>query len=83
MPIAIGLRCLSLQDRIEFQLQISTRYKVADWVRTECTALLFEDRSKRKEVSNYWPITCLPLVWKLLICIAAGELHNHLEESDL
>ena len=32
--------------------------------------------------SNFRPITCLPLIWKLLIGILAEELHEHLEKSN-
>ena len=34
-------------------------------------------------MSNYRPITCLPLLWKLLTGIAADEIYNHLEKNDL
>ena len=45
--------------------------------------LLLKDKSKRNEVSNYRPITCLPLMKKLITGIAADEIYNHLEENDL
>ena len=31
---------------------------------------------------NFKPITCLPLIWKLLIEILAEELYEHLEKSN-
>ena len=34
-------------------------------------------------MSNYRPITCLPLTWKLITDIVADEIYNHLEENDL
>ena len=51
-------------------------------MRTDQTALLLQDKSRRKEVNNFRPVTCLALVQKLLICFVADELLN-LEESDL
>ena len=33
-------------------------------------------------MSNFKPITCLPLIWKLLIEILAEELYEHLEKSN-
>ena len=45
--------------------------------------LLLKDKSKGNEVSNYRPITCLPLMKKLITGIAADEIYNHLEENDL
>ena len=47
------------------------------------TVLLLIDKSKRNEVSNYRPITCLPNTWKLITDIVADEIYNHLEENDL
>ena len=34
-------------------------------------------------MSNYRPITCLSLLWKLLAGIVADEIYNHLKENDL
>ena len=33
-------------------------------------------------VSNFRPITCLPLIWKLLTDILAEELYEHLEKTN-
>ena len=35
-----------------------------------------EDKVKVKAVSNYRPITCLPLVWKLLTGLFAEEIYG-------
>lgn len=35
------------------------------------------------KVSNFIPITCLPLLWKLLSPVLAEELYRHLEENNL
>ena len=50
---------------------------------TGLTVLLLKDKNKGNEVSNYRPITCLPLLWKLLAGIVADEIYNHLKENDL
>ena len=50
---------------------------------TDRTFLLLKDKSKGNEVSNYKPITCLPLMWKLLRGIVADEVYNHQEDNDL
>ena len=47
------------------------------------TVLLMRDKSKGNEASNYRPITCLPLTWKLLKSIGADEIYNHLENLDI
>ena len=47
------------------------------------TVLPLKGKSKRNNVSNYRPITYLPLKWKLITGIVADEIYNHLEENDL
>ena len=37
------------------------------WLTRGRTSLLQKDKSKGNVASNYRPITCLPLMWKLLI----------------
>ena len=50
---------------------------------TGWTILLLKDKSKGTEVSNYRPITCLALLWKLLTCIVAHDAYTHLEKNNL
>ena len=45
------------------------------------TILIQKDKSKGNIPCNYRPITCPPLVWKLLTGILADEIYEHLEES--
>ena len=45
--------------------------------------LILKDESKGNVASNYRPITCLPLVWKLMTGIVADEMYSYLESSEL
>ena len=45
------------------------------------TILKKKDRQKGKAESNYQPITCLLLVWKLLTRIIAEEIYGFLETN--
>ena len=75
---------VSMEERISLHLQSCiTRGEVLDWMATGRTVLLFKDKSTGNEVSNYRPITCLPLKWKLITVIVADEIYNHPEEDDL
>ena len=47
------------------------------------TALLQKDKSKGNITSNYRPITCLPLMWKLLLSVIANQIHRHLDQQNL
>ena len=51
---------------------------------TKGRALLIQkDKSKGNEASNYGPITCLPLTWKLLTGIIADEIYGFLENEGI
>ena len=60
-----------------------TTGKVPLWMTKGRTCLILKDKSKGNIVSNYRPITCLPLMWKLLTGIIAEEIYQHLQEKHL
>ena len=45
--------------------------------------MLQKDKSKGNVASNYGPITCLPLVWKLLTGVIADQMYAHLHQEKL
>ena len=47
------------------------------------TSLLQKDKSKGNIASNYRPITCLPLIWKLLTGVIADQIYAHLDQEKL
>ena len=47
------------------------------------TALLQKDKSKSNIASNYRPITCFPLMWKLLSGVIADQIYGHLDQQKL
>ena len=46
------------------------------------TAIVQRDRSKGNVAGNYRPITCLPIMWRLLTGIISERLYNYLEEKN-
>ena len=42
-----------------------------------------KDPRKGNAVENYHPITCLPLMWKLLTGVIAEEMNDYLEQEKL
>ena len=42
---------------------------------------LSKEIEKGNTVSNFRPITCLLLLWKLLTAVLADELYRHLDEN--
>ena len=67
-----------MEERIAFPLQsFITIGEVLDWMATGRTVLLLKEKGKRNKVSNYSPIICLPLMWKLF----TGEIASRGERS--
>ena len=42
-----------------------------------------KDPRKGNTSDNYRPITCLPLMWKLLTRVIADEMYNYLEQEKI
>ena len=51
------------------------------WMKKGRTVLMQKDKSKGKDASNYRPITCLPLCWKLSTALLSDEIYLFLEEN--
>ena len=45
--------------------------------------LLEKDKRKGNVATNYRPITCLPLMWKLLAGEIADQIHAYLDQEKL
>ena len=56
---------------------------VPGWLTRGRTVVIQKDKAKGNTASNYRPITCLTLVWKLLTCILANEIYGYLEKKML
>ena len=53
------------------------------WMIHGRTVLCQKDPRKGNTVENYCPITCLPLMWKLLTGMIAEEVNDYLEQEKL
>ena len=56
---------------------------VPSWLTRGRISLLQKDKSKNNVASNYRPITCLPLMWKLLTGVIADQIYAHLDQEKL
>ena len=54
---------------------------VPEWMVNRRTVLIQKDPAKSTEASNYKPIACLPLTWKLLSGIFVDRVCQHLLET--
>ena len=53
------------------------------WLTKERTSLLQKDNSKGNVATSYIPITCLPIMWKLLTGVIADQIYAHLDQEKL
>ena len=66
------------------QLQLCLEMnETPDWITTGKTILIMKDREKSNDVTNFRPITCLPLMWKIFTGIISDELYYHVESERL
>ena len=74
----------SLHERVRLQLKecLDSGF-VPSWLTRGRTLLLQKDKSKGNVASNYRPITCLPLMWKLLTGVIADQIHVQLDQEKL
>ena len=55
-----------------------------DWITFEKTVLCQKDLAKSSATDNYRPISCLPLMWKLMTGMLVETMYSHLEgENEL
>ena len=72
----------SIQEGFRRSLQKCLENRnVPMWMTKERTVLMEKGKEKGKAVSNYRPITCLPLVWKLLTGVIAEEVYGFLDTN--
>ena len=72
----------SLHNKIAEHLEkCITDGNVPEWMTTGRTVLIMKDKTKGDINTNYRPITCLPIMWKLLTGIIADEIYNHLDTN--
>ena len=60
-----------------------TDEEVPEWMVKGRTVLIQKDPAKGSVAGNYRPITCLPLMWKLLTGIFSGKMYEHLNTNGL
>ena len=72
-----------MHKRIADQLNelLNDKNDIPKWMNTGRTILCHKDPGKGNAVDNHRPITCLPLMWKLLTGMISNALHDFMESS--
>ena len=73
-----------MHERVSLQLKecLDSGF-VPSWLTRGRTSLLQKDKSKGNVASNYRPITCLSLMWKLLTGLIADQIYAHIDQEKL
>ena len=72
----------ALHEKIATHLNECLR-SVPEWLTEGRTVLVLKDKGKEGEVSNFRPITCLSLMWKLFKGVLTDTIYEHLERKSL
>ena len=62
---------------------INNGMDIPKWMTTAKKILCQKDPGKENAVDNYRPISCLPLMWKLMTGIIANSVYEYLEMYNL
>ena len=74
----------SLHGRVRSELkECLDSSSVPSWLTKARTSLLQKDKSKDNIASIYRPLTCLPLMWKLLFGLISDQIYWHLNQQKL
>jgi hypothetical protein len=68
---------------IQFDKLVSGVEDIPQWLTRGKSVLCLKDPSRGNAVDNYRPISCLPIMWKILTGIIADSLYEHLDSSDV
>ena len=74
----------SLHESVRLQLKecLDSGF-VPSWLIRGRTLSLQKDKSKGNVASNYIPITCLPLMWKLFTGVVADQINAYVDQEKL
>ena len=77
-------KLLGLHARLQLQLQECVNLgNVPEWIVKRRTVLIQKDAMKGTQADNCHPITCPPIMWKLLTGIIREKLYQHLERNGM
>ena len=74
----------SLHERVRLQLKecLDSGF-MPRWLTRGRNSLSWKDKSKANVASDYRPITCLPLMWKLLTGVIANQIYAQVDHKKL
>ena len=84
-PRLLDQELSSLHERVSSQMNriLMGEDDLPEWMAHGHTVLCQKDPRKGNTADNYRPITCLPLMQKLLTGVIAEEMYNYLEREKI
>ena len=77
-------RFTTLHRVLREQMQdIMMKGQPPEWMTKGRTVLIQKDSRKGNTPSNYRPITCLPIMWKLLTSVISEAIYQHLDSNEM
>ena len=75
----------SCHQRFAEQLDeiLNDKAELPQWMTCGRTVLCLKDPSRHNAVDNFRPISCLPLMWKLITGVIAESMYTFLEWKDV
>ena len=58
---------------------INNKTDFLKWMTTGKTTLCLKDPGKGNVIDNFWPISCLPIMWNLMTGIISNSVYEYLE----
>ena len=82
--IIIIIIITSIHERLALEINKCLQgAHVPEWMTKGRTTLIQKDRNKGTAPKNYWPITCLPMMWKILTAQIREEIYYSLTSRGL
>ena len=81
MALSVGVNWLYSvilkNNTLSHYLQSLEINEAPDWISTRRIVPIMKDGEKGNVASNFRPVACLPLMWKIFIGILRDELYGH------
>ena len=74
-----------IHPRIAVQINqiLDGKRPLPDWMTIGKTVLCQKDPAKGSAIDNYRPLSCLPLMWKLMTGMLAEKMYSYLERQNI
>ena len=62
---------------------LNKKHMIPDWMTRGTAILCLKDSAKRNAADNFRPVSCLPLMWKLVTGVIAESMYTFLNKNKI